>query len=256
MIEVGTHFWNIRGSYKVAGLLEVGTQASLVQRSGGGFLLLDTCAFDDDTSEQIDAYTDGGAAIEAILNLHPFHTLHVESVHQRYPEARLYGTRRHLERLPDLPWESLTTDDAAVHAQFAEDLAFSVPAGVDFISSNERVHFSSVLAYHAASKTLHVDDTFNYVPDRGLLHFTPLADTVSFHPTLAKALERRAGATDDFRSWATGLIERWRAMENLCAAHAGVLLQRENTGAGLQERLLAALENVSGTLAKHDERHG
>jgi hypothetical protein len=34
-----------------------------------------------------------------------------------------------------------------------------VLVSVDFISDNENHNFSSVLAYHLASKTLHVDDT-------------------------------------------------------------------------------------------------
>lgn len=256
MIEVGHHFWNIRGSFKIAGLLDVGTQCSLVQRGNGRFLLLDAYTLDASTAEQVDAYTDGGQAIEAVLNLHPFHTIHVQAVHERYPTAKLYGSQRHKDRLPDLPWEDLAVNDPALHERFADDLQFSVPAGVDFISSNENVHFSSVLAYHPASRTLHSDDTFNYMPASGLLRITPLADTVSFHPTLAKALQPVPGAAEAFRAWAADLIERWQAAESLCAAHTGALLAAENEGAPLHERLRAALEKVEPTLAKHEARHG
>jgi hypothetical protein len=135
-------------------------------------------------------------------------------------------------------------------------LEFSVPRGVDFISANESVHFSSVLAHHLPSKTIHVDDTFNYVPASGLARFTPFADTVSFHPTLARALQPRAGAAEEFRAWARGLIERWSAAENLCAAHTAALLAADNDGAPLRERLAQALEKVGGTLAKHEARYG
>lgn len=256
MIEIKPGFWNIRGTYRIAGLLNVGTQASLVRRGSGGFVLLDTCQLDEKTTTAIDQLTGGGAAIEAILNLHPFHTLHVADVHARYPGAQLYGTRRHVERQPELPWQPLLTDSPGLHARFAEDFDFSVPAGVDFISANERVHFSSVLVYHHASRTIHVDDTFNYLPDGGVLGLTPLADTVSFHPTLSKALQHRPGAADEFRDWARDLIERWREAENLCAAHAGTLLARGNRGRSIHARLTAALEKVEDKLVKHAGRHG
>jgi hypothetical protein len=44
--------------------------------------------------------------------------------------------------------QALRTEDPELHAQFAEDFEFSVPRGVDFISANENVHFSSVLVLH------------------------------------------------------------------------------------------------------------
>ena len=97
--------------------------------------------------------------LEAVLHLHPFHTVHVRAAHELFPSAKLYGTARHADKLGDLPWEPLHTEDAELHSAFAEDLAFSVPRGVDFVSSDPNLHFSSVLALHRASKTLHVDDT-------------------------------------------------------------------------------------------------
>ena len=42
VIQVAENFWNIRGSFKVAGLVDIGTQASLVRRSDGKFLMLDS----------------------------------------------------------------------------------------------------------------------------------------------------------------------------------------------------------------------
>jgi hypothetical protein len=40
-----------------------------------------------------------------------------------------------------------------------------------------------------------------------------VGDAVSFHPTLAKALEKRAAASAEFRAWANELIERWKDAE-------------------------------------------
>lgn len=256
LLQIDDSFWNIRGSFRVAGLLDVGTQASLVRRSGGRFVMLDACDLDEETGDTIARLTDKGSRLDAIVNLHPFHTVHVEAMHRRFPEAVLVGTARHHHRLPQLPWVELTTDQPELHAHFTDVLEFSVPRGVDFISASESVHFSSVLAHHLPSKTIHVDDTFNYVPASGLLRFTPFADTVSFHPTLAKALQPRPGAAEEFRAWARDLIERWSPAENLCAAHTGALLATENDGAPLHERLVEALEKVQDTLSKHESRHG
>lgn len=254
LIQTGDNFWNIRGSFRIAGLLDIGTQASLVRRASGSFVLLDSLVPDPQSALAISELTDGGAKIEAVLNLHPFHTLHVEAVHQLFPGATLFGTQRHKDRLPDLPWATETTESSALHQQFVDDLVFSVPAGVDFISANEKVHFSSVLAFHQASGTIHVDDTFNYIPASGLLRMTPLGDTVSLHPTLSRALLKRAGAAAEFSQWAEGLIDCWQYATTLCAAHNGVC-SPDVGGASIAERMQGALDRVQNTLAAHEQRY-
>lgn len=256
LIEVTDGFWNIRGSYKIGGLLDVGTQASLVRLSGGGFVLLDAYTFRDEVADALGELTNDGQDVKAILNLHPFHTLHVENAHERYPDAELVGSARHRERFPDLPWSAMSIEDPALHARYAADLEFTVPRGVDFISADQNVHFSSVMAYHPASRTIHSDDTLMYLRGPGVARMFGLGDSVSFHPTLAKALEPRAGAAQDFRDWARGMIDAWGEAENLCAAHTATLLGEENDGAPLKERMLAALEKVEKTLAAHERRFG
>jgi len=41
LIHVADNFWNIRGSYRIGGVIDVGTQASLVRLANGKFVLLD-----------------------------------------------------------------------------------------------------------------------------------------------------------------------------------------------------------------------
>ncbi len=197
--------------------------------------------------------TSNGDDLDAIINLHPFHTVHVEKAHEQYPDAKLYGTQRHKSKFPDLPWQRQLTESNACAKLFAADLEFSVPAGVDFISSNENLHFSSVLAYHPGSKTIHSDDTLMYLELPGLLGMLKTPQ-VQFHMTLAQTLERRAGAADDFRDWATGLAKKWSDAENLCAAHSAALLCSENDGASIADRILAALQDVERTLRRHERR--
>ena len=255
VLHISEDFWNIRGDFKIGGIVNIGTHASLVRRRNGKFVLLDAYTLQGEVKEQIDALSNNGDDIEAIINLHPFHTVHVRKAHEQYPKAKLYGTQRHIEKFPDLPWQPELTESAACADLFADDLEFSVPAGVDFISSNEHLHFSSVLAYHKASKTIHADDTLMYLQLPGLLGKI-MKPEVTFHMTLPKTLEKRAGAVEDFRNWATQLADQWSDAENLCAAHSAVLLGSENNSVSIANRVLAALEKVERTLQAHEKQFG
>ncbi len=254
ILHVAEDFWNFRGSYKIGGVIDVGTQASLVRRDSGKFVFLGSYTLSGTARRKVGELTRDGKDIEAILNVHPFHTVHVRTMHRMYPQATLYGTARHLSRFPELPWAETRTEDPALHEQFAGDFEFSVPRGVDFISADGNVHFSSVLVFHKASKTIHSDDTLMYICLPGLMRWFGLGDSVSFHPTLAKALEKRAGAAGDFRDWANGLIEQWRDADNLCAAHTAALLATDNGGESVHARLLKALDKVSKTLNSHERK--
>jgi hypothetical protein len=256
ILQVDDDFWNIRGSYKIGGVIDVGTQASLVRLASGRFVLLDSYTLSGAVKRQVGELTSGGKDIEAILNVHPFHTVHVLKMHKLYPHATLFGTARHKSRFPELPWAEVCTEDPALHEQFAGDFDFSVPRGVDFISANEDVHFSSVLVLHRASMTIHSDDTLMYLRLPALMRLFGVGDAVSFHPTLAKALEKRAGAAGDFRAWANELIERWQGAENLCAAHTAALLAGDNRGDSIHARMVKALDKVSGTLDSHERKYG
>src|SRR5210317_2164194 len=120
VIHVGEGFWNIRGSYKIGGVIDVGTQSSLARLASGNFVLLDSYTFSQETLAKVREMTEGGAKIEAVLNLHPFHTVHVRKIHEQFPDAVLYGTARHHERFADLPWAELKTEDPALHQRYSQ----------------------------------------------------------------------------------------------------------------------------------------
>ena len=228
LVDFGNGFWSVRGSLRIAGLLDIGTQCSLVRLASGNFVFLDSYTLDDATKAGIDALTGNGAKVEAIVNVHPFHTLHCEWMHDAYPEAKLYGTARHKEHLPDLPWQDLGCEQQGMADLFGDDIAFSVPRGVNMVCEDESVHFSSVLALHRASGTIHVDDTLVYLRKGFPLSLLPITGRLDFHPTLAKALEQRSGAADDFRQWAIDLAVDWAEAQRVAAAHNAVLdLDRE-----------------------------
>ena len=132
--KITEDFWNIRGTFRIGGVIDIGTQASLVLLSNGKFAFLDAYTLSGAVMREVFELSRDGKDVEAILNLHPFHTIHVRKMHEMFPHARLYGTRRHLSRFPELPWENTCTEDPKLHQKFADDFEFSVPRGVDFIS--------------------------------------------------------------------------------------------------------------------------
>ncbi len=251
IIKATDDFWNIRGDFKIGGILNIGTQCSLVRLHNDRFVLLDAYALSGDIKTAVDEATENGALLDAIINLHPFHTVHVQAAHAMYPKAKLFGTRRHVNKFPNLPWQNMLVDSEEFAAAYAEDFSFAIPAGVDFISSNENLHFSSVLAYHKASRTIHVDDTLMYLPLPGLIGKLR-APKLSFHPTLFLTLEARSGAAAEFRAWAQQLAQSCSDAENLCAAHSAAIVQGNN----LSQQVLDALGRVEKILRKHEKKFG
>lgn len=255
IIQLSENFWNIRGSFKIAGLIDIGTQASLVRLKSGKFVFLDSYTLSGKTLKEVNQLTRDGKDVVAVLNLHPFHTIHVAWMHEHYPKAKHYGTARHLEKFPDLSWQPTCTEDSETQTLFAKDFEFSVPTGVDFISDDENVHFSSVLVFHSESKTIHVDDTLMYIRLPLLMRFFGLPDSFSFHPTLAKVLEQREGAVHDFRLWANQLADNWKNAENLCAAHTATLQTKEDE-TSIRDRIIEALNKVESKLESHERKYG
>ena len=176
-------------------------------------------------------------------------------MHASFPRAKLYGTARHGTELVDLPWEPLLTEEATLHELFRDDFGFSVPRGVDFIPAHANLHFASVLTFHHASKTLHVDDTLLCIPLPWPLRLFK-TDITRLHPTLGAVLERRKGAVADFRAWAGEVVERSRDVRNLCAAHSTSLLATTNAGASVASRIEAAVRDVEGKLVAHERKYG
>ena len=241
---------------KIAGVLDIGTQCSLVRRKSGRFVLLDTYTLTPDVERAIKEATDGGEAIDAILNLHPFHTLHAKFMRKAFPNARMIGSERHIRKAPELGWEGLRVDDPALWQEFSEDFDFTVPEGVDFISADERVHFSSVLVRHKPSGIIHSDDTLMFLRLPPPASWFGLGGKITYHPTLAKALEPRPGAAADFRTWAGKIAEEWGDGDTLCAAHSGVWSHSRNGGPPLKQQLHNALQKVEKVLAAHEKQHG
>lgn len=252
LIDLGNGFWNIRGTLRIGGLVNVGTHCSLVRLSSGRFLFLDSYGFGADIAGQVMALTDEGRAVQAILNLHPFHTLHCKTMHDMFPQALLFGSDRHRRKWPDLPWQADAVESPQVAARFA-DLRFSLPDGIDYICQNERVHAGSLLAWHLSSGSLHVDDTLNILPIPGLLRRLMRLPRVSFHPTIGQALQDRRGAAQDFRDWALRIAEELRDTRTICAAHSATLAIKPGS---FPDHIRKALARAEPALKRAEAKRG
>lgn len=216
IIDLGSGFWNIRGTFKIAGIVNIGTQCSLVKLDSGRFIFLDSYTLTGEVREQVMSLTNNGEDVEAILNLHPFHTIHCAQMAKDFPKAINYGSERHKLKVPEVTWAEDLVESSAVANRYPE-LEFSLPKGIYYISPNEMVHASSLLAYHPASQTLHVDDTFSTPPAKLLQSIMP---ELMLHPTTKQALNETPTAGKDYCDWAESIAENWQDTRNFCAAHS------------------------------------
>lgn len=249
LVKIHETFWNIRGSFRIAKVLDVGTQMSLARLSDGTYALLDSYEPDGPVLTKIMERTEGGKLVSAVINLHPFHTIHVAKVASLFPDAKLYGTTRHKRLQPELAWQEPAVENPKFRESFKDDFEFTLPQGVEFVPKDENLHFASVLAFHTSSRTLHVDDTLTF-------SHLPLLKGLRFHPTLAKVLLKRPDAVADFRSWSAELIKLCARTDQLCTAHLRRLPPNRQSGYRLEEEVEGALMKVMTVLERHEAEHG
>ena len=246
--HLAENFWNIRGDFKIAHMINIGTHMSLVRKPDGRFILIDAYEPDELDRAKLMILKDNGALIDAVLNVHPFHTVHCKFIHETLPQARFIGTRRHHEQKPQLDWDPAPIEDVATQQQFSDLLDFSIPAGLEFVPVDESVHASSVLVRHRQSGIVHVDDTLMYLVPQSLIKRVVPEPKLRFHPKLADALQKRAGAADDFLRWAIDTTRDWADTRIICAAHNGIAHLIDET---FSHAIQDALELASDTLQNH-----
>ena len=223
IIDLGAGFWNIRGTFRLGGVLNIGTHCSLVKLTSGKFVFLDSYTLTEDLRAQVMALTNNGQDVEAVLNLHPFHTVHCAQMAKDFPQAIFYGSSRHHKKVPEVQWAKDLVESDAVAERYPE-LKFSISQGIHYIAPNEMIHAGSLLAFHPASKSLHVDDTFMSPPTKLLEAVLP---ELLLHPTTKKALKNEPNAGKEYCDWASNLAHEWREVRNFCAAHSYLVKFKE-----------------------------
>ena len=228
--DLGAGFWNIRGSFRIGGVINIGTQCSLVKLSSGRFVFLDSYALTGDVRDEVMALTNNGQDVEAVLNVHPFHTVYCAQMAKDFPQATFYGSSRHHKKIPEVRWADDLVESDAVAERYPE-LKFSIHAG-------------SLLAYHPASQSLHVDDTFMSPPIKLLEAVLP---ELILHPTTKKALKDKPNAGAQYCDWATNLAHEWRDVRNFCAAHSYLVRFKDGE---FEKALIKAIDKARPKLIK------
>ncbi len=235
--DLGAGFWSIRGSFIKNGILDIGVQCALVKLSSGRFIFLDSYTLTDDVRAQVMALTNDGQDVEAVLNVHPFHTVHCEQMAKDFSQATFYGSSRHPKQVPNVKWSDDLVESDAVAERYPE-LEFSLPKGIYYIAPDENVHASSLLVFHPASLSIYVDDTFEIPPSK--LINTVQAD-LGLHPTTLTALKDEPNAGKEYCDWATQLAHNWRDVRNFCGAHSGLVEFEEGR---FEAALLSAIDRA------------
>ena len=241
--DLSAGFWNIQGSFRLGGIVNVGTQCSLVELGSGRFIFLDSYTLTDEVRKQVMALTNDGKDVEAVLNVHPFHTVHCAQMAKDFPAATFYGSERHPKKVPEVDWSDDLVESDAVAERYPE-LEFSISKGIYYISPNEKVHAGSLLVRHPASQSVHIDDTFMSPPSKILKAVLP---EVMLHPTTKQALKDEADAGNIYCDWATDLAHKWRDTRHFCAAHSGMI--NFEIG-GFESALVAAIDKARPKLEK------
>jgi len=245
IVPIGPGFWNVRAPFKVHFgniTLEIGTQMSFARLSSGKILVIDTVDVDSSLKAEIDSLTNKGTLIEAVLATHPFHTTYFPPFYKLYPNTAYFGTPRHLRNQPEIPWNG-SLYDCSNRQRWLPEIHMRIPRGGEFVAPvpESTNHFSAIHVLHAASRTIHVDDT--------VMYDVPISGNMMFHPSLlTDALYHTPDSPYAFRDWVQKILNEWN-FDNICAAHNGVKIG--GAKAQLNDLLLNAEIVFDGLVARY-----
>ena len=100
--DLGAGFWSIRGSFIKNGILDIGVQCALIRLTSGRFIFLDSYTLTGDVRDEVIALTNEGQVVVAVLNVHPFHTVHCTQMAQDFSQATFHCSSRHPHLVPEV----------------------------------------------------------------------------------------------------------------------------------------------------------
>lgn len=228
---ISNDFYHIRSKLTfLFGMVDVGTQMGLIKLSNGKFLVIDTVNLTPGLIRDINHLTDGGKLIDSVIATHPYHTLYFQSFYDTYPNAKYYGTKRHVRTITKIKWEGAITEDGNLNKWESEGIFMRVPEGCDFDNPINDNHFAGIFLFHAPSKTVFIDDTISYFENAGwILSLTKLRTRqLFFTPTIKTALATKE-APLVFKTWCQKLSADWD-FDNITTAHKDNLIGDAKVG--------------------------
>jgi hypothetical protein len=199
----------------------VGTHMSFIKLDSGKFLVIDTCRITPQAKLAIDDLTQDGTLIEAVIATHPYHTLFFPAFYEMYPNAKYYGTPRHIRNFTNISWEGDVSNESIRRLWESHGIFMRIPDGAEFNNPSPDNHFSCCFVYHNPSRTIHVDDTIMYFESPGciLRCANKRAGKMEFWD-LQKGLYSTPEAPIQFKMWVQQMLLDWDFV-NLCTAHTG-----------------------------------
>ncbi|KAI8612866.1 hypothetical protein BC830DRAFT_1134869 [Chytriomyces sp. MP71] len=259
MQQLGECLWILTADQPILGIAKVPTHMAFVKLSSGRFIALSTVPLDDKAKKEINSLTNDGELLDAVIGTNPFHGLNFPSFHAFKPQAKYYGTPRHIRNIKEIPWAG-SVADVAVRDSWKPDVDLQITAGTLFDDPPQPTwnHFAGVVAFHAESKTVIADDCFAVENHPGLLKkIVGLKHgDISFHPSLfSAALRPDAAAVQEFHDWMVTIMEEWD-FENIATAHGGILLGNSKVSMNkalirIRPKLKAMAEKRGGKLVIH-----
>ncbi|KAJ3192790.1 hypothetical protein HK101_005964 [Irineochytrium annulatum] len=246
--EITPGFFNLRTSFtRLMGMLDIGTHMSFLKLNSGKFLVIDTVELNDQSKAEVDRITDNGKLIEAVVATHPYHTLYFPAFYKLYPDAKYYGTPRHLKVQPEIPWAG-DVNEESVRKLWEPEIEMRIPEGSEFVyplpeTSN---HFNNVFVFHKASRTVHVDDTILISNSPGfLLRLIGFKEgSMMFHPSMSgPGLYPNEDAPKQFICWLEKMMNDWD-FDSMASAHNGYMV------GGAKALVKDTLEKAKPQLAK------
>mmetsp|Transcript_36869 Transcript_36869/g.53962 ORF Transcript_36869/g.53962 Transcript_36869/m.53962 type:complete len:313 (+) Transcript_36869:68-1006(+) len=265
--EINPGFFRVAIKFPVAmGMVDIGSHMGLIRLESGKFVAIDTVdpnlsiPFNGragDIKHDIDLLTENGNLLEAVIATHPYHTLYFPPFYAMYPDAKYYGTPRHLRVQTDIPWVG-SVADAEVLALYEPEIQMRFPprcsAEFDNPLPPASNHFSNTVVL--SKGVLFNDDLLMYLENpknrigfiasvlAGLRH-----DSLLFHISMYKVgLRHTPDSAPKFIAWLEKLLGDWD-FEVIASAHNGVL--KTNAKA----RLGALLEEERPKLMEFAEQY-
>jgi hypothetical protein len=222
---------------------------SFIRLKSGKILVIDTVDISDPSiKHEVDQLTNKGDLIEAVVATHPFHTIYFTPFFHCYPNAKYYGTPRHIRNNKVISWAGDISESVVRQLWQQDGVHMVIPAGSEFVNiADESNHFISVIVFHEASRTVHVDDTIQYFGDSCVLRCCCLANSMHFWD-LDKGLDKTADAPRLFRDDIEKMLSDWD-FDNICAAHV------TNKIGGAKEQLRQVLVKATPKLTQLTQKY-
>ncbi|KAJ3026702.1 UNVERIFIED_CONTAM: hypothetical protein HDU68_005203 [Siphonaria sp. JEL0065] len=244
--EIAPGCFRLQTPFHLHGFINIKTHMNFIKLNSGRFVALSAVTLDEKALAQVNQLTQNGQLLEAVVGTNPFHTLAFKQFYDLFPNAKFYGTPRHIRNLDQIKWEGSVADEL-VRSLWSPEIEMRIPDGCEFDAPKPENlnHFNGIIAFHRASGTL--DDAFSVITDPSpiaKLFGSKQKRLVKFFLTFkSQGINKTPDAPRQFYDFWVSLLKDWE-FDNLATAHGDFLI------GGGKKALLQCLEKEKGALSR------